>query len=375
MKHLFKTLLKTMLCSALVASLPIQSISGELNYEEEMKLLEVQVKNLDEVGLWGFFDTAQSNQWAAPKIHSQCWVDWLPTDQEKLKRLERGRRDFGLGIVKAVEREALHTLLPTSTVERANQATRLLNFSDWVGKPDGYGNLAIKRRVDNLACIPIGHLVANLDYPMEKIEALFARFETEGGWLRMQRNVLNEESPHKYDARTKDELAVQWHGYFRKAAFAFKEAKGRYPYNHSESLELPREISFYCEDETSPPPQTLATKWNTKRHYIFCVMGYEDTITERVKNFLLFRKTIGRFPEKPSRPLGLFKGEEIREAFYEAWMPHEKKYSKKGSGAARSFTDIQRNAFMDYDTSELVSFMREKVVPGEQGKADRKAAE
>ena len=374
MKHLFKTLLKTMLCSALVASLPIQSISGELNYEEEMKLLEVQVKNLDEVGLWGFFDTAQSNQWAAPKIHSQCWVDWLPTDQEKLKRLERGRRDFGLGIVKAVEREALHTLLPTSTVERANQATRLLNFSDWVGKPDGYGNLAIKRRVDNLACIPIGHLVANLDYPMEKIEALFARFETEGGWLRMQRNVLNEESPHKYDARTKDELAVQWHGYFRKAAFAFKEAKGRYPYNHSESLELPREISFYCEDETSPPPQTLATKWNTKRHYIFCVMGYEDTVTERVKNLLLFRKTIGRFPLSPVHSRWTF-DTPLQEGFYEAWKPYEGKLGLQPGASGYTYEEIRGNAFMDYDTSELVSFMREKDVSSKPGDTDKSTAE
>ena len=375
MKYLFKTLLKTMLCSALAASLPIQASAGETTNKGEVETLDIQRKTLLESGLWGFFASAQSNRWAAPKIHSQCWVDWLPQAPVERVQFEQAKRDFGLEVVKAVEKEALLILLPTNTVERAYQADRLLDFAGWAGGPGGYGNLAIKRRVENLACIPVGHLIADLDFPVAKIEALLARLGTEEDWLQMQRDVLNEESPHRYDARTKDELAVQWHRHFRKAWFAYKEKEGRYPHHFSDGKNFPKEVAFYCEDETSPRPYTLATQWNQKLHYIFCVMGYEDTITERVKNFLLFRKTIGRFPEKPSRPLGLFKGEEIREAFYEAWMPHEKKYSKKGSGAARSFTDIQRNAFMDYDTSELVSFMREKVVPGEQGKADRKAAE
>ena len=371
MKHLFKIFF----CTALAASLPLYATSVEFNYEEEMKMLVVQRKTLAESGLWGFFAVAQSNRWEAPKMHSQCWVDWLPRESAEHIQLEQTKRDFGLEIVKAMEGEALHALLPASTVERANQADRLLVFSDWVGRPGGYGNLAIRRRVEHLACIPIGHLVADLDFPVEKIEALLTRFETEGDRLRTQRDILNKESPHKYDARTKEELVVQWHGHFRKAAFAFKAANGRYPYNHAESENLPRDVSFYCEDETSPRPYTLATKWNTKRHYIFCVMGYEDTIMNRVQNLLLFRKTIGRFPLKPSRPLGSFKGEEIREAFYEVWMPHEKVFGKKGSGAARSYTDIQNNAFMDYDTSELVSFMREKDSLSKQKMAGSKVDE
>lgn len=375
MKHQLKTLLKTMLCATLAASLPIQAMTGEPTVEGEMEMLAIHRKILGESGLWGFLASAQSNRWVAPKIHSQCWVDWMSQEPAERVQFEQAKRDFGLEVVKAVEGEALLILLPTSTVERVNQADRLLEFSGWVGGGGGYGNLAIKRRVEHLACIPIGYLIADLDYPVEKIEALLARLGTEEDWLRMQRDVLNEESPHKYDARTKDELAVQWHGHFRKAAFAFKDAKGRYPYNHSESLELPREVSFYCEDETSPRPYTLATKWNQKLHFLFCVRGKTDTITEHVQNFLLFRKMIGRFPLKPTRPLGSFPGEEVREGFYEAWKPHEAQYGKKGSGAARSYTEILKNAFMDYDTSELVSFIREKGVSSELEKAASKATE
>ena len=368
MKHLFKVFFY----NALAVSLPLYATSVEFNYEEEMKMLVVQRKTLAESGLWGFFAVAQSNLWEAPKIHSQCWVDWLPREPAVHIQLEQAKRDFGLEIVKAMEGEALRILLPTNTVERANQADRLLRFANWVGGSDGYGNFAIRRRVEHLACIPIGHLVADLDFPVEKIEVLLTRFETEGGGLRTQCDILNEESPHKYDARTKDELAVQWHGHFRKAWFAYKEKVGRYPHSFSNGKNFSKEVAFYCEDETSPRPYTLSTQWSQKLHYIFCVMGYEDSITERVKTFLLFRKTIGRFPLKPSRPLETFPESEIQEGFYEAWKPYETKLGIHPGASGYTYEAIRGNTFMDYDTSELVSFVREKGVSdnklGEDGK-------
>lgn len=366
--------LTTMLCIVFAASMQIYAITEKPTINSRMQELEIQRKQLSELGLWAFFNVAQSNQWTAPKIHSQCWVDWLPEDQEKLKKLEQGRRDFGLEIVKAVEREALRTLLPTSTVERVNQANRLLDFSSWAGAPDGYGNLAIKRRVEHLACIPIGHLIADLDYSVEKIENLLARFEMEKNWFRMQIGVLNEESPHKYDAMTKDELAVQWHGHFRKAWLTYKETEGRYPHRFSDGKNFPKEIAFYCEDQISIRPYTLATKWNQKRHFLFCVRGKTDAIMERVQNLLLFRKTIGRFPEKPSRPLGLFDSS-IQEGFYEAWKPHEAKLGIHPGASGYTYEAIRKGAFIDYDTSELVSFIRGKSGSGEAEKAGSKAAE
>ncbi|MGI6496007.1 MAG: hypothetical protein ACOX5G_07955 [Kiritimatiellia bacterium] len=367
-----KHLLKALVCTALAALPPLCAASTEPDYEEEMKALAIQRKTLADSGFRGFFAVAQSNRWDAPKIHSQCWVDWLPRESTKRIQLEQAKRDFGLELVKAVEEEALRVLSPASTGERASQADRLLDFSGWAGRPGGYGNLAIKWRVEHLACIPIGHLIADLDFPVEEIEARLARLETEQGWVRMQVDVLNEEAPHQYRAKTKDDLAVEWHGHFRKAAFAFKDERGRYPYDHEESKDLPRHISFYCEDESSPRPYTLATKWSQKRHFLFCVRGKTDAITDRVHNLLLFRKMIGRFPLKPSRPLGSFEGEEVREAFYEAWMPHEKKFGKKGSGAARSYTQILNNAFMDYDTSELVGYMQEQAAAAKKEEASGK---
>ncbi|MGI5868982.1 MAG: hypothetical protein ACOX9C_06040 [Kiritimatiellia bacterium] len=368
MKHL----LKALVCTALAALPPLCAASAEPDYEEEMKALAIQRKTLADSGFRGFFAAAQANRWDAPKIHSQCWVDWLPRESTKRIRLEQAKRDFGLELVKAVEEEALRVLSPASTGERASQADRLLDFSGWAGRPGGYGNLAIKWRVEHLACIPIGHLVADLGFPVEEIEARLARLETEQGWVRMQVDVLNEESPHQYRAKTKDELAVEWHGHFRKAAFAFKDEMGRYPYNHEESKNLPRHISFYCEDESSPRPYTLATKWNTKRHYIFCVMGYEDTIKDRVQNLLLFRKTIGRFPLKPSRPTGSFPESEIQEGFYEAWKPHERQLGIHPGASGYTYEAIRNNAFMDYDTSELVGYMQEQAAAARKQEADGK---
>ncbi len=364
-----KTFLST-ICLAWAMSYSLDITYGETVLAQEIRLIARQHAELEKSGLRNFLAIAQSNHWNAPKIHSQCWVDWLPEDQQEKRLLEQAKRDFGLELAKAIDQESLLVLEPGNSVEREEQATFLLDFSVWAGSPGGYGNYAIKRRVEHLACIPIGHLVADLNYPLEKIDAFIDRFETDKNWLRMQVNILNEESPHKYNAKTKERLAFQWHQNFRKAAFAFKKAKGRYPYNHAESLDLPREVSFYCEDETLPRPYTLTTRWNTKRHYVFCVMGYESNIEARVKNFLLFRKVIGRFPERPSRPLQMFDGEEIREGFYEAWKPHEKKFGKKGSGAAQSFIEIQNNRFMDYDTAEFVSSLPAKSKPEKQKEVD-----
>jgi len=348
-RHPFKT--RAMVCLVLATAPFVRLLASEP--DGELESIGTQRQTLAISGLWGFFAVAQSNRWEAPKIYSQYWVDRLPRKPAERIQIEQAKRDFGLEMVKAIEGDAMRILDPADVAERVRQADRLLNFADWIGKAGGYGNLALKWRVENLACIPIGHLVADLGYPVERIEALLARLETEMGWVRMQSAILDEESPHRYDAKTKKELADQWHRHFRKAAFAFKNAKGRYPYNHVESKDLPREVSFYCEDEASARPYTLATKWNTKRHYIFCVMGYEDTITARVRNLLLFRRTIGRFPLKPSRPLGSFPDSEIQEGFYEAWKPYENRLGIQPGASGYTYQAIRDNAFMDYDTSEM----------------------
>jgi hypothetical protein len=136
MKHL----LKAVICTALAALPPLCAASAEPDYEEEMKALAVQRKTLADSGLRGFFAVAQSNRWDAPKIHSQCWVDWLPRESTERIRLEQAKRDFGLELAKAVDEEALRVLSPASTGERASQADRLLDFSGWAGRPGGYGN-------------------------------------------------------------------------------------------------------------------------------------------------------------------------------------------------------------------------------------------
>ena len=351
MRYTARTIVCIVLCLIAVRG----GMAARPDLSQELRVLEKQRAALASAGLWGFLAEAQTNRWTAPKIHSQCWVDWLPLEQRDLRRLEQARRDFGLDMVKAIEREALLMLHPADGAERARQADRLLRFSKWAGEPGGYGNLAIQRRIEHLAYVPVGHLAADIDYPIEDVDRLLGRFESDSYWIRLQRDILNEESPNRYSARTGTELEQQWHSHFRRAALAFKEAKGRFPFNHAESAGLPNEVSFYIEDASTAPPRTLASQWGQKKHYLFCVRGKTDAIADRVRNLLLFRKTVGRFPEKPSRPLELFKGEEIREAFYEAWMPYESKFGKKGSGASRTYLEIQDNSFMDYDTQELVA--------------------
>lgn len=365
---MLQNLHKTVFVVALAALMSTRVSAIETSVGEEMEVLALQRETLAGSGLRGFFEAAQSNQWAAPKIYSQCWVDWLPEDQREIRKLEQGRRDFGLEIVKAVELESKHVLEPADSSERAAQVDRLLALSRWVGSPGGYGNFAIKRRVENLACIPIGHLVADLDYPVDKIEALLKRIAGDGEWLAMQNAILNEESPHKYDAKTKDELAKQWHRHFRKAWFAYKEKKGRYPHSFADGNGFPKEIAFYCEDETLPRPYTLATRWNKKLHHMFCVMGYEDKITTRIQNFLLFRKVIGRFPEKPSRPLEMFDSR-IQEGFYEAWKPHEKEHGIHPGASGYTYESILNNRFMDYDTAEFIGFLGAKNISKDPSEA------
>lgn len=367
--HLVKT--RAMLCFALAITSFVDLAALEPVGEDEFEKIESQRRILTASDLWNFFAIAQSNRWDAPKIHSQCWVDWLPRGSDGSIRLEQAKRDFGLEIVKAIEREAMRIVDPASTTERVRQANQLLDFADWIVKPVGYGNLAIAMRIENLACIPIGHLVADLDYPVEKSEALVQRLGTEAGWVRMQSAILNEESPHAYDAETKKELQTQWNENLRNAWLAFKAKEGRFPHYFTEGKNFPKEIAFYCEDKISQRPHTLSTKWNTKRHYIFCVMGYEDAIVEQLKNLLLFRKTIGRFPEMPSRPLGMFDSR-IQEGFYEAWKPHEETKGIHPGASGYTYEAIRRGSFMDYDTSELVASRGTKKVSSAPDDSDKK---
>jgi hypothetical protein len=105
---------------------------------------------------------------------------------------------------------------------------------------------------------------------------------------------------------------------------------------------------------------------------MFCIMGYESTMMDRVQNLLIFRKTIGRFPLKPSRPTGSFPESEIQEGFYEAWKPHERQLGIHPGASGYTYEAIRNNAFIDYDTSELVGYMQERAAAAKKEEASGK---
>ena len=337
------------------------------DYGAATEQVRVYAKTLEKEGVWGFVATADANGWTAPHIHSAHFVHWIPAAEVLRSRYEWAKRDFGFELVKALDIESLKIVDPASTQEREMQIERLLSFSHWIGGARGFGNFALKMRAENLSCIPLGHLIADLDYPTDKIEKLLSRQFALKDRLRFQIEVLNEEAPDTYTmpglANWEEGLEKQWRKRMKRAYDLYEDEWAKHPDATHPAGMIPRKYSFYFDNQDNFDPFSLTTFWVRDLRFHICIRGRTDPVSKRLHNFLLFRKAIGKFPLKPTRPLGSFPGEEIQEGFYEAWQPYEDKLGIHPGASGYTYREIRENRFFDYDTQNLVRHLKRRVFP------------
>ncbi len=317
---------------------------------------------LEREGLWGFFERARSERWPTPLIRSKYWVDRLPRGQAEWASLEESKRALGKALAQLIDVESLALADQAGTKTREEQCERLLRAASWIRTSRGYGNLVLNARLDDLACVQIGHLAADLEYDLSKVDALFARIATREEDLRMRLAVLEEEAPRARDVPreervelTNEQLAEWARREGRKAAVWCREHGIDISAPQTDVIrpELPDVLAFFVDDGLPAGPRTAATMWDQKHHRIYCVNGVGISLRQPVDALRLFRRKVGHFPTDPPADAQPYHTP-IQAAFVAAWDPyHVAGYEPIGQSAAAAYEAIRANRLMDYETRQL----------------------
>jgi len=304
------------------------------------------------IQLWQYI---QENNYVCPLIHSQWYVDWLPDVPPEIKEFEQEKRELGRKILEALEVTAANNLELYPTSKRETIALILLDFADWIGTQPGYGNMLIFSRCQDMATVPIAHLIADLEYPEEKLVEMCNRLLLYPEDTKKFVAALNEESPSDHfvaeEGTDIDSVIVPLEETWRKGKRKVHEWK-KNNINLATS-ELSQEYSFFIDDEyqNSPKPFTFLQQWDYKYHERL-ILGLGGFNISYAKDFLLFRETIGLFPTEPPswwEPGDSVFPTPIHASFRKVWEPYMVEYGPIYSAAAYVYNSVKSNTFYDED--------------------------
>lgn len=312
-------------------------------------------------GLQALVTRVKADKIPPPLIHSEWYVSesrQAPTGQ---LAFEQQNRQFGRRLLEALERTSDEILAMTDSPSRERIATTLLDLGDWISQRPGYGNMFIFERCQDMATIPLAHLVADLSYPEAKLDALTARLRTWVDFARMAPDALNSELPEPIfvvgQGKTLDEVQEPMMRAYRQERTRVQEwvkanlARWTIPDGKRVRESVPADLRFFCDDEVLGFHTTLEL-WDVKNHRRL-VSGLGGVSVDQIQHFLLFRKKVGRFPTEP--PTGWTPGNRfnppVKAAFFEAWEPYRKDHGPIYDDAALVYMGVVTNTFYDRDTT------------------------
>ncbi len=333
------------------------AIAGE---DPQARNLDVLNRELNS-GLQALVTRAKADRIAPPLIHSEWYVSesgQAPTGQ---LAFEQQKRRFGRRLLEALDRTSDEILAMTDSPSRERIATTLLDLGDWISERPGYGNMFIFERCQDMATVPLAYLVADLGYPVSKLDAPTARLRTWVDFARMAPDALNSELPQPLfvagQGKTLEEVQEPLMRAYRQGRVRVQEwvkanlARWTIPDGKRVRESLPADLRFFCDDEVLGFHTTLEL-WDAKNHRRL-VSGLGGVSVDEIRHFLLFRKKVGRFPTEP--PAGWTPGDRfdtpIRAAFDDAWEPYRKDHGPIYADAALVYTGVVTNTFYDRDTT------------------------
>jgi hypothetical protein len=312
-------------------------------------------------GLQALVTRVKADKISPPLIHSEWYVSessQAPTGQ---LAFEQQKRQFGRRLLESIDRTSGEILAMTDSPSRERIATTLLDLGDWISERPGYGNMFITERCQDMATVPLAHLVADLRYPESKLDALTARLWTWVDFAKLAPDALNTELPQPIFAagqgKTLEEVQEPLMRAYRQERTRVQEwvkanlVQWTIPDGKRVRESLPADLRFFCDDEVLGFHTTLEL-WDVKNHRRL-VSGLGGVGVDQIRHFLLFRKKVGRFPTEA--PAGWTPGNRfnppVRAAFAEAWEPYRKDHGPIYDDATLVYTGVVTNTFCDRDTT------------------------
>jgi len=140
-----------------------------------------------------FLRQAHTQAWKAPYLCSRWHVLNIASAEDRPEMMRA--RAFGKQLVGVLDQWAVKVRPATEPDEDYANAKTLLDLADWIGAPRGYGNIALAERSQDIATVPLSRLIVNLQYPLDKVQALVLRLYARGGWdPAAQAEMLNREA-------------------------------------------------------------------------------------------------------------------------------------------------------------------------------------
>ena len=264
----------------------------------------------------------------APLIHSKWYVDErIAKEFPDALETENAIREFGRAWLVRLEEESRTLRALTTNEEREAKARTLLDLADWIGSAGGYGNVWLFYRLQDLANVPIGHLLSDNDYPTASLEQIVPRLRDNMGiFTTIGISALNSEAPEpvfkagtvktglkngrprtKWD-REGDIQAPSFSAWQKKYIEAFRllektKKEGEYVRLLSGAEQrgrLPENLRFFIDDSDDDSfddrPFTALAHWDDKFHYKF-LLGLVGHKIQYSLALMEFRRKVGRIPE------------------------------------------------------------------------------
>ena len=343
--------------------------------QEEWSELRREVSAMREAlaskGAYVFVTNAATPK-VAPHIHSQCWVDWLPKEDVKRRMYEQEKRDFGLDVLKCLEKYAWGIDEEDLSGYRKS-AGELLSIAEWINTSAGYGNYLLKRWAENLALIRVCRLTVDGSVGLDEIKSYFSRVGTPIHDIRLRVLILNEEAPHKYslpsfaltEENGSESLCRQWAGHFRESVRHYSkwsEDNSRYypSLAFKDIMWDDPKYAFYIEDPVDGE-QTLRDVWGKKTHYTALCTGQMSMIHWLcLKEIIQYWEVVGELPlpdkeivKRPGSFRGLCReGDEYKAMIEGKWRSSSK--AKMPLGIDRRVVALMRNEVEDRVTKNCL---------------------
>jgi hypothetical protein len=263
---------------------------------------------VSERGILTLLDECEKRPWRVPSIYSRWHVENVSPEMQRV--LDNAAREFGKSVVVQLDTVSTEMQNLPANGELQRKTALLLDLSAWFSSVESYGNMLISQRCLDLAAVGVARLAANIEFPIDKVEALSAKLKP--AWLdaEVRRRILNLDAgasifnsaeleqmelvfaSGKYlleEKRNPDLLSMRQAGRF--AGFIFIETN-----------EIKGALSFFEQvDLSSVDEPVLVNLWDESWHVGF-IVGLELQSVDKALALVEFRRKIGSFPEefKPS---------------------------------------------------------------------------
>ena len=320
-----------------------------------------------ERGIPALAQTVRAHGLPAPRIYSKWYVERLAQRETAAAiEVEWAKREFGRTVVERLAETSEQILKMTQSAERESIASVLVDLADWFRSRAGYGDVLLFHRCQDMATVPIAHLVRDLDFPEAKLDALAGRLLFWEDETKLSTDALNTEAPEPvfvpgplgYSAWGVSPMERAWARGFRQVV-KYRQERGEkdlYDQGRERCSRLPEDLQFYCDDTmpgASEDAYTTLASWDRKEHRrVLVALGSHGP--NQIRDFLLFRKKVGRFPTQP--PPWWKEGQPIfhtpeSAAFDVAWSPFREEHGP--NNADDTYVAVETNTFYDRDTGRV----------------------